>query len=333
MRYLIAVVMSSLCFIQASCPAADRVSYQTRTGTSDGAQIYLADPTVFYDKGVYYLYGTGKVNRGFQVYTSEDLIHWQKPAGADDGLALQKDDVYGSGGFWAPQVFGYGGKYYMAYTADEHIAIAESTSPLGPFTQKIKKPLHTVTKAIDPFVFIDDNGKKYLYFVRLQQGNRIYVAALKDDLSDIRPATMASCLNAVDQPQKWENLAAKTWTVTEGPTVLKYQGLYYLFYSANGFKSIYYAVGCAVAKTPLGPWKKYSGNPILNKDMIGENGPGHGDFFKTKNGNYDYVFHTHYSDSRVGPRKTAVIKGRFVRNHGNPRMKFYKNSFYYLKTP
>lgn len=301
--------------------------------TARQKQIYLADPTIFYDSGVYYLYGTGKVNEGFQVFTSRDLKHWKVPADLPGGLALHKKDVFGDGSFWAPQVFKSGRTYYMAYAADEHIAIAQAPSPLGPFTQKTKAPLETGTKAIDPFVFTDRDGSRYLYFVRLEKGNRIYMARLSDDLTHIESGSIRSCLNAVDHPQRWENLAHKTWTVTEGPTVIRHKGLYYLFYSGNGFRSIWYAVGYAVSASPEGPWKKYAGNPVLDKELVGENGPGHGDFFKSANGNYWYVFHTHYSPDRIGPRKTALIKGRFVNGRGADRMVFDKNSFYYLKTP
>ncbi len=79
-------------------------------------------------------------------------------------------------GFWAPQIFVYKNKFYMAYTANEQIAIAESESPLGPFTQTKKDSLASTLKQIDPFVFFDDDGKKYLYHVRLTNGNRIFVA-------------------------------------------------------------------------------------------------------------------------------------------------------------
>lgn len=293
-----------------------------------GKQILLADPTIFYDEGTYYLYGTHAVKEGFEVYLSTDLKHWKKAA----NLALSKKDVYGDHGFWAPQVFKYNNKYYMTYTANEHIAIAESNSPIGPFTQEEKKPFSTSGKAIDPFVFIDDDGTKYLYFVKLQNGNRIFAAELKADFSDIQPGTVTSCLNAVDHPQQWENLADKTWTVTEGPTVLKQAGTYYLFYSANGFRSVYYALGYATANNPFGPWTKYAGNPILDKDMIGENGPGHGDFFRDEDGTYHYVFHTHFSDQKINPRKTALIKGEFKPGKNEPeKMELDKQSFYYLK--
>ena len=45
--------------------------------------IPLADPTIFLDKGTYYLYGTGGLpgsgRDGFLVYTSKDLVLGVKP--------------------------------------------------------------------------------------------------------------------------------------------------------------------------------------------------------------------------------------------------------------
>ncbi|QEC79966.1 family 43 glycosylhydrolase [Mucilaginibacter ginsenosidivorax] len=262
--------------------------------------IRLADPTIFYDNRTYYLYGTGSPD-GFAVYTSNDLENWKR----EDKPALLKSDSYGLKSFWAPQVFKYRGKYYMAYAADEHIAIAVSDSPLGPFTQRVHQPITEPGKQIDPFIFKDADGKLYLYHVRLDKGNRIYVARLKDDLSDIDSSTLMECIHA---DQGWENTAASGWPVAEGPTVTKINNLYYLFYSANDFRNIDYAVGYATSASPTGPWTKYMGNPILSRKNTGQNGSGHGDLFTTKNGELFYVFHTHSSENGVGQRKTAVVK-------------------------
>ncbi|SDE03123.1 Glycosyl hydrolases family 43 [Mucilaginibacter pineti] len=262
--------------------------------------IKLADPTIFYENHVYYLYGTGNPD-GFGVYTSDDMQHWK----LHDKPALLKGSSYGRQGFWAPQVFKHHSSYYMAYTADEHIAIASSDSPLGPFVQHIHHPVSEPGKQIDPFIFRDTDGKFYLYHVRLGRGNRIYVARLKDDLSDIDSTTLTECIHA---EQGWENTASSDWPVSEGPTVTKIGGLYYLFYSANDFRNIDYAVGYATATSPYGPWTKYTGNPILSRKNTGQNGSGHGDVFATANGAWYYVFHTHSSSSIVGKRKTAVVK-------------------------
>ncbi len=151
--------------------------------------IYLADPTIVFYNGLYYLYGTVGANadNGFLVYTSEDMKVWKASKDVNNGYALKKGDVYGTKGFWAPQVFSYNNKFYMAYVANENIAIAEGEGPLGPFTQKVKEPLAARVNQIDPFVFIDNDGKKYLYHVRLDGGNKIFVAEMANDFSAIKP--------------------------------------------------------------------------------------------------------------------------------------------------
>ncbi|MEJ7692684.1 glycoside hydrolase family 43 protein [Daejeonella sp.] len=276
--------------------------------------IFLADPTIFSDKNVYYLYGTGS-SRGFLVYRSTDLETWEGPVGKRDGHALLKGDSYGSKGFWAPQVFRYKKKYYMAYTADEQIAIAESDNPLGPFVQKEFRIITGPGKQIDPFIFID-KGKIYLYHVRLTEGNRIYVAQLKDDLSDIVPGTAVECVSAT---QPWENTANANWPVAEGPTVIRRDKLYYLFYSANDFRNIDYGMGYATSLSPTGPWIKFENNPVISRHNVNVNGPGHGDFFKGPDGGFRYVFHTHNSGSRVSPRVTVLVIAQFIESAGKPK--------------
>ncbi len=299
-----------------------------------GGNIYLADPTIMYHEGIYYLYGTSGHNsdQGFQVYTSADLTGWEGPKGVHEGFALRAEDVYGTAGFWAPQVFFHEGLFYMAYTANEHIAIATSDNPLGPFVQQEEKSITAEGKQIDPYVFFDEDGKTYLYHVRLQEGNRLFVAEMTDDLLDIKPETLQECISAVHQPQAWENTAQADWTVTEGPTVLKHDGRYYFFYSANDFRNPDYAVGYAIGSSPYGPWEKYSGNPIISRKVSGMKGSGHGDFFRDETNRLQYVMHTHHSDSTVSPRKTALIQGAFNndRQTGKDQMRIDQKSFRFL---
>ena len=280
-----------------------------------GTPVYLGDPTILNDKGVYYLYGTGQnSDKGFTVFTSKDLKTWKKPdTSIDKGFVLEKGSkTFGSKGFWAPQVVAINNKFCMLYTADENIAIAWSNSPNGPFIQNKVAPLSPDTKQIDPFLFIDDNGKKYLYHVRLGGGNKIVVAELKDDFTGIVDKTLTPCISA---EAGWENTKGVSQApITEGPTIMKHKGMYYLFYSANDFRNIDYAVGYATSKSPLGPWTKYEKNPIINRSMIGHNGTGHGDLFKDKKGNLQYVFHVHNSDSTVSPRQTFITGLKFIHN-------------------
>jgi beta-xylosidase len=151
---------------------------------------------------------------------------------------------------------------------------------------------------------------------------------MKDDFSDIQPETLQECISAT---APWENTDSVRWPVTEGPTVLKHKNRYYLFYSANDFRNIHYAVGYAVATTPYGPWKKYSGNPIISSHNVGHNGTGHGDFIKDKKGNLYYVLHTHRSNKVVSPRLTAIVRAKFMKDDSSiDRMEIVPGSFHYL---
>ncbi|MCH5597147.1 glycoside hydrolase family 43 protein [Niabella ginsengisoli] len=278
---------------------------KTYAQTKEEQNPLVADPTIFLDNSTYYLYGTGGGNKdnGFKVFTSTDQKQWK-----DRGFALKKSENYGSKGFWAPQVFKHGNKYYMAYTASEHIAVSIADSPLGPFTQKAKIPLDSNTRMIDPFIWIDPSGTIYLYHVRLQKGNRIFVAEMNKELTSIKNETLKECIVA---KEGWEDTQNAEWKVAEGPTILKHKDLYYLIYSANDFRNPDYAVGYAISKTLLGPWKKFEGNPIISRQKLDFNGTGHGDVVIDKKGKMWYVFHTHNIQESVAPRKTAIIELRF----------------------
>ena len=292
--------------------------------------ILLADPTIFYYDGTYYLYGTSgnDKNMGFEVYVSKNLKSWKR-SDKNDGYALKRGESYGDIGFWAPQVFEFEGKFYMAYTANEHIAIATSDSPLGPFIQAEKKDLEAPVKQIDPYVFIDDDGKKYMYHVRLTEGNRLFVAEMEDDFSGIKEETLTYCFHA-EEP--WENTQNVDWTVSEGPAIIKHEGLYYFIYSANDFRNPDYAVGYAVSESPMGPWTKSPTNPIFDKADAGINGSGHGDYFLDAKGKLRYVLHTHNSDDKVSPRKTALIELEFKEVGNEPDLlEVKKGSFKFLE--
>ncbi|MGV3642361.1 MAG: glycoside hydrolase family 43 protein [Adhaeribacter sp.] len=315
-----------------SCKAPESAPQAQNSQLQD---ISLADPAIFFHKGTYYLYGTGgdkTNNQGFVVYTSPDMKSWEGPKGAKNGYALAMGDAFGERGFWAPQVFHHNNKFYMAYTANESIAFAQSDSPLGPFTQQEKKALASSVRQIDPYFFIDDDGKKYLYHVRVADGaNRLFVAEIADDFSALKPESLRQVLEA---DQTWENTENDKWSVTEGPTLMKHNGLYYFIYSANHFRSPNYAVGYAVGKSPLGPFVKAAESPILSRKDVGFNGTGHGDFLIGKGKDLNYVFHTHQSATAIGPRKTAMVKFRFAKDPagGHDLLKVEPQTFRFLQT-
>jgi beta-xylosidase len=325
-----ALIAALCCLLPLVAPAKKpATSPEPKKNSTEQEPLRLADPTIFKYKKTFYLYGTSS-NQGFQVYKSKDLKTWEGPCGATDGFALKKGDSYGTKGFWAPQVFERKGTFYMAYTANEHLAIATSNSPLGPFKQTTQRCISGSTLQIDPFVFFDTDGKIYLYYVRLLNGNNIYVSPMKEDLSDIDTSNVTLCIKA-DQP--WENTQNVGWTVTEGPTILKRNNLYYLFYSANDYRNIDYAVGYATSSSPFGPWVKTQDSPILTRSNVGRNGTGHGDFFTDNKNQLYYVFHQHKSNTEAEPRVTGLVQCNFVQKGKNPAQMLPDiRTFRYLKS-
>ena len=270
-------------------------------------QIAFADPTIVRQGANYYLTGTtNTIPQGFSMLVSKDLKNWTSTG----PLLTEGPQVYGDKGFWAPQLYLNDKTWQLAYTANEQVAVAESSSLTGPFTQKQVKPVDASEKNIDPFIFTDDDGKTYLYHVRFNNGNYLWVAAYDKNTMSIDPSTLKQCLG---NTEAWENTPDyPAAPIMEGPTVIKHKGKYYLFYSANHFMSRDYAVGYAVADSPMGPWHKPANNRIIHRSIVGENGSGHGDVFADKKGNLFYVYHVHNSNHAVSPRLTRIVPLHFI---------------------
>ncbi len=225
-----------------------------------------ADPFVLKDGDTYYLYVTADGNYGYRVYTSENLVEWEVR-----GYCLRKEDVYtdqaarpGVYNFWAPEVIRDGDTYYMVYAAQEHIGIAASDSPLGPFTNDADSFL-LENRAIDGHFFRDANGEVYLYFVSVgkwtyegvsMSGNNIWGAPF--DLATRSFKEEPRLLLSYDTGEGHH--------IAEGPEMLQHGGKYYLTYSSNDYRDPAYCVKYAVSDSPMGPFEKYAGNPILQSD-------------------------------------------------------------------
>lgn len=237
---------------------------------------------------------------GIEVHTSKDLVNW-----TNLGLCLKKgDDVFGSRGFWAPEVSYYKGRFYMVYTADEHVAIAVSDSPTGPFLKTTDGCLISEA-SIDGHLFFDDDGTVYLYYVAFDNDNHICVARLSEDLTRVEKFYDNILIKAEDA---WETIDSK---VAEGPFVLKHKGIYYLTYSANHTRSKDYAVGYATSASPTGGFRKFSGNPILHRfdDIVGT---GHHSFMPCGKDRYICIYHCHGGDiSGFKPRMLCLSEAVF----------------------
>jgi beta-xylosidase len=102
--------------------------------------------------------------------------------------------------------------------------------------------------------------------------------------------------------QEWEQVWPR---VNEGAFVIQQDGLYYMIYSANSFESQFYGVGFATSDSPVGPWTKYEGNPIMQKpgELVGV---GHSAIFMDKEGDLKIVFHAHKDTANIHPRSMYI---------------------------
>jgi len=240
----------------------------------------LADPDVIRFEGRYYLYPTDEAGGalGFDVYLSDDLVHW-----------TPGPRVFSHPGphVWAPEVYRDPDTrlFYLYYSSDMRIGVAVADTPLGPFVdQGILIP-----DAIDAHLFRDDDGSLYLYY---SYAPPLYVRLLTGQL---RVQRMATPLQPDGDPivllrsDRWERFLGIVGII-EGPWMLKRNGTYYLMYSGNATSSVDYAIGYATADHPLGPFRKFSGNPVLTRGG-GVLGPGHNSVVEAPDGSLVIVYH------------------------------------------
>lgn len=191
----------------------------------------FADPFVLRFNGLYYLYST---NPGVRCWQSDDLLHWSFM-----GEVVPEDEFPGLVPF-APEVVYENGWFYM-YTSPHGLGhyVLRSDSPLGPF----RKITPNIGHAIDFSIFIDDDGVWYAYWA--------------DDRG-----ILGCRMTSPTEFGKPQYISAYLHGWTEGPFVVKRDGVYHLTYTGNHFLSKGYRIHGASAAHPLGPFTDYDHNPL-----------------------------------------------------------------------
>jgi beta-xylosidase len=266
----------------------------------------IGDPEVIFYRGKYYLYPTGD-NHGYDVYISADLVHWEK------GPRVFRS---GESGVWAPDVLFNppDRKFYLYYTVNRRVGVAVSDRPDGTFTDVA--PL--VENAIDADMFLDKDGRYYLYYASYP-GFSIYVQPMED-----ATRKKGDPLMIIRPEESWEKQGQP---ITEAPWMLEHQGTYYLLYSGGGANTADYAIGYATAGSPLGPFTKHAGNPIVKRGR-GVYGPGHCSVIMTPDGKLWMVYHQKRDRGRNWSRMICidplwfddkgVLHGRATRGTAQP---------------
>jgi len=253
------------------------------------------DPAVLRVGDTFYAYATNAGATNVQVAKSRDVVHWEALQDALPTLPHWAKH----GRTWAPHVSAIVDQRasYVLYFVAQHaassrqcIGLATSASPAGPFTPTDDNPLICQLAdggSIDPYAFVDDDGTRYVLWKN--DGN----CCNKDTWIYLQKMS-ADGLTLLDAPhrliradQAWEGF------VVEAPTLWKRKSTYYLFYSANSYANEQYAVGYAVADSPLGPYRKSAGPLLETSTMRGPViGPGGQDIVVTRGGQTWLVYHS-----------------------------------------
>lgn len=201
----------------------------------------FADPFVLRYQGRYYLYCT---NPGVRCWSSADLLEWQYR-----GTVVPEEEFPGLVPF-APEVVYDGGSFYM-YTSPHGLGhyVLKSQSPLGPF----RRITANIGHSIDFSVFLDEDGRRYAYWA---DDKGILGCEMPTPDTFGKPVLVGAFLHG--------------WT--EGPFVVKRDGVYHLTYTGNHYLSKGYRVNEALSGHPLGPYTDNPRNPLLVQtegDVVG----------------------------------------------------------------
>lgn len=246
--------------------------------------MFTADPSAHVFDGKIYIYPShdiphnGEDNdngdeyqmRDYHVLSMESL----DSECVDNGLALSEKDVpWVSEQMWAPDAAYKNGKYYLYFPARDkegnfRLGVAESDSPVGPFTPDEK--YIPGSYSIDPAVYVEGE-EAYIYFGGLwggqlekwQTGEFVsnpvvpsgddpalgpMVAVLSDDMKSFK--TEPQMLRILDENGEPIKAGDEERRYFEAPWMHKYNGKYYLSYSTGTTHYLAYAT----SDSPLGPF-------------------------------------------------------------------------------
>ncbi len=209
---------------------------------------------------------------------STDLIHWEIIGHAiTNPTWCYLNELEGGRGYWAPDISFYEGKFYITATyrlndvppVYRRQIVVTSEKPEGPYSD----PVFIDEDGIDPSIFNDDDGRRYML---LNRGARIFEL----DETGTKKISDAQLLFYGDHKR-----------APEGPHLYKKDGYYYLL-EAEGGTGPGHRVTVSRSKELFGNYEPCPYNPIMRQDDEGAaiQRCGHGDMVETPDGRWYMVY-------------------------------------------
>ncbi|MCB0571346.1 MAG: family 43 glycosylhydrolase [Phaeodactylibacter sp.] len=269
-----------------------------------------ADPAVVNFKGIYYLF----VTRSHGYWASDDMSNWK---------FIHPQSWYFNG-CNAPAAAVKDGKVIVLGDPSGIGAVIETDNPgLGDW--KTNYAVINVPGGVqDPCLFVDDNGKVYLYE---ESSNTYPIRGIELDAENyyVPVGKEVDLFNLEPEKHGWERFGqdhrSDIKPFIEGPWMVRHGDTYYLEYGAPGTQWNVYADGVYIGKSPLGPFEYASYNPISYKPGGFLKGSGHGSTVRDNQGNY-----WHYATMAIS------VNYKFERRIGMYPAGFEDNGQLYVNT-
>ncbi|TWT85154.1 Intracellular endo-alpha-(1-_5)-L-arabinanase [Planctomycetes bacterium CA13] len=307
-------LIATLCWFSPLVTAAD--SNAILAGGADPA-IVAAD-TAQGEKG-YYVASTG---RGLNLWYSPDLQTWKRIGHVfkEAVPAWAKAEVPKSSGIWAPDLSYHDGLFYLYYSVSSFgsqrsaigLAVNKAIDPKDSDYQWINRGKVVEShigrgdyNAIDPALFVDENGKWYLFFGSFWSG----IKAIELDPATGKPLAEAPLIPVASRPDHPTH-------AIEGAYVIRRGEHYYMFVSwdrcCDGADSDYKVV-VGRSENVLGPYVDAQGKPMLDgggtKVLVGDDrwrGPGHNSILTTDQG--QWMAHHTYDMEHLDAQRILQIR-------------------------
>ena len=240
---------------------------------------FFPDPSIVRVGTDYYM-----VNSSFIFFPcipishSKDLIHWEIIGHAITNPEwAHLEGLEGGRGYWAPDISYYEGRFYITATyrlndvppVYRRQIVVFSDKPEGPYSE----PVFIDEDGIDPSIFNDDDGRRYML---LNRGARIF----KLDKTATKKISDATLLYYGDHKR-----------APEGPHLYKKDGYYYLL-EAEGGTGPGHRVTISRSKELFGNYEPCPYNPIMRQEDpdAALQRCGHGDLVDTPDGRWFMVY-------------------------------------------
>jgi beta-xylosidase len=298
------VVLIAVCLLAAPAAAQRRATFTNPVAAGD-----FPDPTVLRVGRDYWATATtSEWGPEYPILHSRDLVNWRVV-----GAVFTKAPAWISGSYWAPELSHDRGRFFAYYTARKKggplcVAVATAPRPQGPYTDRGPMVCQDVG-SIDPFPVNDERGRRYLFWK--EDSNSVHKPTViwAQRLSADGTRLVGERREVMRNDQPWEKHATLPFgDLVEGPSVVRRNGWFYMFYSGNFCcgRECNYAMGVARARNLLGPWEKNQNNPILAGNDAWRC-PGHGTVIDDGRGRHWLMYHAYDPKDFVYVGRQALL--------------------------